>query len=162
MLLGCYRLADAYNPELYLASVITVLSDFPVSVIEHVTSPRGLPSVSKWLPTIAEIVEACTEKAREESAERASEHRLVEMRREQLAERAIREAEINDLSDEERTAIARRISVELAEHGIDVLNNSGRLRYRLKRDFQKYSAGELRQIYPPPRDSSPNVGERTD
>jgi len=36
--------------------VIAVLSDYPLDIVRRVVDPRsGLPSQSKWLPTVAEI-----------------------------------------------------------------------------------------------------------
>lgn len=59
-LFGCFRRADANDPETYVAAVAAILSEYPAEVIEYVTDPRtGLPRTSKWLPTIAEIAEAC-------------------------------------------------------------------------------------------------------
>ncbi len=37
-----------------------MLSDYPLEIVKAVIDPRnGIPSKSKWLPTIAEIKEAC-------------------------------------------------------------------------------------------------------
>jgi hypothetical protein len=58
--MGFYRVADAHNPRVYLAGVVAALSDYPVEIICQVVDPRnGIPSKIKWLPTIAEIKEAC-------------------------------------------------------------------------------------------------------
>lgn len=60
ILLGCYRKGEAADPEIYTAAVIDLLSRYPALVVEAVTEPsRGLPAKLKWLPTIAEIKEAC-------------------------------------------------------------------------------------------------------
>lgn len=60
LLLGCYRTGDANDPAVYSGAVIAVLSDYPLDVIRAVVDPRtGIPSKSKWLPTVAEIKEAC-------------------------------------------------------------------------------------------------------
>lgn len=60
MMFGCYRKQDANDPEIYVAAVTAVLSEYPREVIESVTDPRtGLPSRLKWLPTVAEVKEAC-------------------------------------------------------------------------------------------------------
>jgi hypothetical protein len=59
---GCYRKGDANDPEIYVAAVAAVLSEYPESVIDFVTDPRtGLPRKSKWLPNPAEVSEACEE-----------------------------------------------------------------------------------------------------
>lgn len=59
-ILGCYRVSDAHDPEIYISAVVAVLAMYPVEVIRNVTIPEtGIPSKIKWLPTIAEIKEAC-------------------------------------------------------------------------------------------------------
>jgi hypothetical protein len=60
MLLGCYRTGDAHDPEIYVTAAVAVLSDYPLDIVNAVTDPRtGIPSRIKWLPTIAEIKDAC-------------------------------------------------------------------------------------------------------
>ena len=85
MLLGCYRTGDAHDPQVYVAAVIAVLSDYPPDIVAAVTDPRtGIPSRIKWLPTIAEIKDACEDIAgpRRRMAEWETRSRA------QLAERA--------------------------------------------------------------------------
>ena len=61
-MMGCYRLGDVGDPQVYAAAVVAVLVRYPTDVIMSVTEPAtGIPSKVKWLPTIAEIVEACEE-----------------------------------------------------------------------------------------------------
>ena len=65
MLLGCYRRDEANDPEIYIAAVAAILSEYPRSVIEYVTDPRtGLPRTSKWPPNPAEVSEACDARKR--------------------------------------------------------------------------------------------------
>ena len=60
ILLGCYRKGDAEDPETFVAAVASVLASYPQEVAYRVTDPRsGLPGRSKWLPTPAEVREAC-------------------------------------------------------------------------------------------------------
>lgn len=60
MLLGCYRTGDAHDPEVYVSAVIAVLAHYPPETGRHVCDPvKGLPGKLKFLPTIAEIKEAC-------------------------------------------------------------------------------------------------------
>lgn len=60
VLLGCYRTGEANDPEVYARSVVAVLAEYPVDVIHAVCDPRyGIASKLKWLPTIAELKEAC-------------------------------------------------------------------------------------------------------
>lgn len=64
LLFGCYRRADANDPEIYTAAVAATLAEFSIEVVEYVTDPRtGLAATLKWLPTIAEIREACEKRA---------------------------------------------------------------------------------------------------
>ena len=59
-LLGCYRTGDANDPQTYIAAVVTVLQQYPIQIIRAVTEPAtGIASKLKWLPSIAEIKEAC-------------------------------------------------------------------------------------------------------
>lgn len=86
----CYRKSDANEPQGFAAAAATALSDYPTDIIEFITDPRtGLPSKIKWLPSIAEIHEACREIAqqRAEAAKRARDLKL------QFAERDKFEAE---------------------------------------------------------------------
>jgi len=40
--------------------VAAVLSGFPQQVVEYVTDPRtGLPSIERWLPSVADVKQAC-------------------------------------------------------------------------------------------------------
>jgi hypothetical protein len=60
LLLGCYRRSDVGDPEIFTRAVIAVFMRYPESVVVPVTEPAtGLPAKLKWLPSIAEIREAC-------------------------------------------------------------------------------------------------------
>lgn len=60
VLLGCYRKGEAEDPETYAAGVGAILSRYPTGVAYRVTDPRtGVPGKIKFLPTIAEVKEAC-------------------------------------------------------------------------------------------------------
>jgi hypothetical protein len=62
ILIGCFRKADAADPEIYARAVVAVLLRWPVDVIKAVTEPAtGIPSKINWLPSIAEITTACEE-----------------------------------------------------------------------------------------------------
>lgn len=57
---GCYRKQDANDPDIYVAAVAAILNEYPPAVIDYVTDPRtGLANRLKWLPTVAEVREAC-------------------------------------------------------------------------------------------------------
>lgn len=60
ILAGCYRKADAADPEVYAGAVAAVLSEYSPDIVQQVTDPRsGLPSSSQWLPTVKEVRDAC-------------------------------------------------------------------------------------------------------
>jgi hypothetical protein len=60
LLFGCYRRGDANDPVTYSAAVTAVLTSFPEHVVEYVTDPRtGIPSEVQWLPSVAEVKQAC-------------------------------------------------------------------------------------------------------
>jgi hypothetical protein len=59
-MIGCYRKSDAADPHTYAAAVVAVLVRWPPEVIMKVTEPAtGIPSKINWLPSIAEITQAC-------------------------------------------------------------------------------------------------------
>jgi hypothetical protein len=59
-LFGCYRASDANDPETFLAAATAMLAQYPEAAVAKVCDPvRGLPSTSKFLPSITEIREAC-------------------------------------------------------------------------------------------------------
>src|SRR3972149_3077313 len=60
LLLGCYRVGDANDPEVYISAVVTVLSRYPIEIMRMACAPNdGLPSKLKWLPTVAEVSTEC-------------------------------------------------------------------------------------------------------
>lgn len=61
---GCYRKAEASDPEIYAAATASVLAEYSEEVVDYVTDPRtGLPSRSQWLPSVFEVRKACNEHA---------------------------------------------------------------------------------------------------
>lgn len=59
-MLGCFRKGDAADPAVFTTAVASVLSGYPEGVVMAVTSPvSGIPAKLKWLPSIAEVREAC-------------------------------------------------------------------------------------------------------
>jgi hypothetical protein len=61
---ACYRRDEAHNPEIYCAAISSVLSEYSIAVIDYVTDPRtGLPLDLKFLPSVAEVREACDRRA---------------------------------------------------------------------------------------------------
>jgi len=65
LLFACYRKDEAHDPQTYSAAIAAVLGDgYSRSIVEYVTDPRtGLPSRQKFLPTVAEVREACDARA---------------------------------------------------------------------------------------------------
>jgi hypothetical protein len=59
-LFGYYRASEANDPETFIMGVTAMLARYPEPIAHKVCDPvRGLPSTSKFLPSIAEIREAC-------------------------------------------------------------------------------------------------------
>src|SRR5262245_52312013 len=74
---ACYRKDEAHNPEMYAAAVTAVLSDFPQEVIDFVIDPRtGILGTSKFMPSVAEIKEACENAHRKVCEDRERERRI--------------------------------------------------------------------------------------
>jgi len=65
IMLSCYRKDETHNPEVYSSAVSAVLADgYSREIVDYVTDPRtGLPSRNKFLPSVAEVREACDERA---------------------------------------------------------------------------------------------------
>jgi hypothetical protein len=62
MLVGAYRRNDAEDPALFIRAAATVLAGYPEKIVRRVTHPAyGIPSRLKFLPSIAEIRDACEE-----------------------------------------------------------------------------------------------------
>jgi hypothetical protein len=57
---GCYRKDEVADPDFYLTAAVGILTRYQRETIMRVTDPRtGLPSTSKFLPSIAELKEVC-------------------------------------------------------------------------------------------------------
>ena len=60
LMLGCYPNGRANDPDTYVAAVAAILSEYPQAVVQRVTDPRtGIARKVKFLPSIAELSEAC-------------------------------------------------------------------------------------------------------
>ena len=86
LLLGCYRVGDANDPEVYTAAIVAVFSRYSEDVMRQVVDPiHGLPAKIQWLPTVREVGAACEKlhNYRDPIAEwdRRSEAQLEERRR---------------------------------------------------------------------------------
>ena len=61
---GCYRKADAVDPNIYAAAVAAILSEYDEETVAYITDPRtGIARKLQWLPTIAELDKALAERA---------------------------------------------------------------------------------------------------
>jgi hypothetical protein len=100
LMFGCFRKADANDPDTYVAAITAVLADYPPDIIQSVTDPRiGLPSRLDWPPTVKEVKSACESIAgarhraadRDRQAKQALERRALppppKLTREQIEER---------------------------------------------------------------------------
>lgn len=136
-LLGCFRTGDAHDPKIYIAAVVAVLERFPVATIKAVTDPStGLPSKLKWLPTLAEITEAC--EVHGAPAKREAE-------RQSAAERFAAE---NALFADHREG---RLSLEelKARHGQNwgIGTDQEAPQVKKERAFKRYTDNEIRALY---------------
>lgn len=60
ILVGSYSRARPHDPETYADAIAATLAGYPREVIQRVTDPRtGLQRKLKWLPEVADVVEAC-------------------------------------------------------------------------------------------------------
>jgi hypothetical protein len=81
-MLGCYRRDEAADPEIFTRATIAVLAEYPHWCVIAVTDPaKGVPSRLKWLPSIAELKEACEAQVGHLRRAREREERLAESRR---------------------------------------------------------------------------------
>jgi hypothetical protein len=79
LLAGCYRKAEASDPETYAGAIAAILSNYPPDIVQQVTDPRsGLPSRSQWLPTVKEVRDACDAIAEHQAAALERERRIAE------------------------------------------------------------------------------------
>ena len=65
LLLGCYRRNVAADPDVYVAAITLVLTDFPKAVVEYATDPRtGIAARDEFKafpPNAGEVKEFCSE-----------------------------------------------------------------------------------------------------
>lgn len=71
ILLGSYSRARPHEPEIYTDAIAATLAGYAPEVIQHVTDPRtGLQRKLKWLPEVADVVEACDAEVRRREIQR--------------------------------------------------------------------------------------------
>jgi hypothetical protein len=58
-LLGSSRTGEAHDPEIYITTIVRVLSDYPVEIANWVA--ERLPAKVPWLPKADEVRKACEE-----------------------------------------------------------------------------------------------------
>lgn len=138
MLFGCYRKGEAEDPDTYAAAVAAVLAAYPTPIVYRVTDPlRGLPGRSRWLPTVAEVRDACEMEMAPQRASEARQKRIVESRkylRSDKPERRDVPARIRHLVLGKREKSAEpfcHTEEWLADYGRAPLTVSDRLRKRL-------------------------------
>lgn len=83
MMLSCYRKDETHNPETYVAAIAAVMGEYDCETVDYVTDPRtGLPSMQKFLPSVAEVREALEIRAeriyRQASYEQRKEKQLLD------------------------------------------------------------------------------------
>ena len=108
-MLSCYRASEATDPESFIAEATSVFARYPEEVARRVS--YAMPSESKWLPSIAEIRDAC---------DKADAPRLAEQRR--AAERARTAAIIGSSSSESletRKRVADQMRARFSELGAE-------------------------------------------
>lgn len=112
LLVGCYRIGEAADSEVYATALVAMLSNYPEAVVMRVTDPRtGLAGRSQWLPTIFEVRLAC---------EGEMKPIYDQQRREQTAARL---AKVTDMRGDERSG---RLSFEqLKAKYPDLIGHSG-------------------------------------
>lgn len=60
LILGCFRMGDASDPEVYVTAITAVLARYPSDVGARLSDPKdGVAGRFKWLPTVSEIREEC-------------------------------------------------------------------------------------------------------
>jgi hypothetical protein len=83
LMFGCYRKGDANDPDIYVAAITLVLAAYPEHVIRAITAPDcGLPSKKSFLPSAAEVREACDEYIRPELDHKKRQARISEQLKE--------------------------------------------------------------------------------
>lgn len=85
-MLGCYRRGEVADEKVFTSAIIAVLCRYPENVVKVVTNPtRGLPATLKWLPSIAEVRDACDREMEPILRERQRQASRLEQQRERLA-----------------------------------------------------------------------------
>ena len=83
MLFSYYRKDEVANARMFFTGIVAVFTDYSPDVVRYITDPRtGLQRRIKFLPSIAEIVEACDERvveiAKQEEGKRWKARKVAE------------------------------------------------------------------------------------
>ena len=108
ILIGCYPAGKPNDPEIYTAAIASALANYPEEIVKRVTDPRtGIQRKCKFLPSVAEVIEACEEEMRPIRAR---------WRAERMAQQVI-EQHAKERSPEERARVFARFQKLSAELG---------------------------------------------
>lgn len=67
-LAGCFRTVDASDAERFIGAIAAILQMFSPDIVQDVCDPRtGLPGRMKWMPSVAEVKEACEARSAEKA-----------------------------------------------------------------------------------------------
>ena len=132
-----------------------LLETFQDSTIAAVSSEKGkgIQFYCKFPPSLAEVKEFCEDLQRRASYSSDYAARV----KKQLDERDAYDAQVKTESLEHRKAVVARVKAELAQHGMHSLQDQDpKAREAGKTSiFRRFSAEDLRQIYAPPKQSTP-------
>lgn len=78
-ILGGHSRADAHDPDIYVATIALIMSDFPAGVVDRASDPRvGVVRKIKWLPKPFEIGEFCDNEMSRRRTARYFANRIIE------------------------------------------------------------------------------------
>jgi hypothetical protein len=102
------QVPDIGDPKAFVAGVVAILAEYPVEVMEQVTEPSGIPSLTRR-PYLADIRKAC------EEAYGPIERRIE---REMAQRRALPEPVPRPRTPEEQAAVDEQVARVRRERGI--------------------------------------------
>lgn len=141
LLFGQYRRGDANDPDIYVASITAILTDYAPETVRLVTDPRtGISSYEKfriWMPNPGELKEAC--EAIEAPARR-------EQGRHAAFERYARENTLLETHRSGRLSIGELKAKYGQTWGLGT--DEPQPQTKKERPFKRLSDDELRAIYP--------------
>lgn len=139
LILGCYRTDSVSDPQVYITAIATVLSRYPTDIGIRLSDPQtGIAGKLQWLPSVAEIRQACDEM---QASDVATAKRCVDLV-EQFRLRD--EAEGKSESPEFREAVIERCKAEMRAKGIQFKGDQPR---KHTKTWKPFSNVELESIY---------------